>query len=253
MSNIETLNLNLTISEQTTFIDGKHIYNEIIVHMSRLHIFNFCFCTFIELDHLVHHLSKDDILQTFPNIICQQVDCMINYRYTDVKYHIFSLPFMFDYLVFIDNTFLNIIFNHVIRLVVDDGIPFEHEFFMRIAWSFPLLKILHVFNLMPQSSISNKLNSNGHQLYSTIIEYPYLTSINFAFAHPDYIDQFLNDKKARVPRLTKLTVGYGKLRMVTRNFTNDRTRLNCMKVKQLNINCEISTHSEDFYVYFPSL
>ena len=122
---------------------------------------------------------------------------------------------MFDYLSFIGNTFPNIIFNHVIRLVVDDGIPFEHEFFMRIAWSFPLLKILHVYNLMPQSPISNKLNSNDNQLYSTIIEYPYLTSLNLGFVHHDYIDQFLNDKKTYLPRLTKLTVNYDKLTIVT--------------------------------------
>ncbi|CAF4488974.1 unnamed protein product [Rotaria sp. Silwood2] len=173
MSNIESLNLHFTIDNQTTFIDGEHIYNEIIVHMSQLQTFNFCFCTFIQLDYLVHHLSKDDILQTFSNIMCQQVDCMINYRRYDVKYHVFSLPLLFDYLPFIDNIFPNIIFNHVIRLIVDDEIPFKHEFFMRIAWSFPLLKELHVFNLMPQSSISNKLNSNDNQLHSTIIEYPY--------------------------------------------------------------------------------
>ncbi|CAF2887809.1 unnamed protein product [Rotaria sp. Silwood2] len=253
MSNIESLNLHFTIDNQTTFIDGEHIYNEIIVHMSQLQTFNFCFCTFIQLDYLVHHLSKDDILQTFSNIMCQQVDCMINYRRYDVKYHVFSLPFMFDYLPFIDNIFPNIIFNHVIRLIVDDEIPFKHEFFMRIAWSFPLLKELHVFNLMPQSSISNKLNSNDNQLHSTIIEYPYLTLLNLGFVHHDYIDQFLNDKKAHLPRLTKLIVNYYKLITVTKNFTNDRTRVNCMKVKQLNINSKISIHSEDFYVYFPSL
>ncbi|CAF3872857.1 unnamed protein product [Rotaria sp. Silwood1] len=178
MSNIESLNLYLTIDNQTTFIDGEHIYNEIIVHMSQLQTLNFCFCTFIQFDYLVHHLFKDDILQTFSNIMCQQVDCMINYRRYDVKYHVFSLTFMFDYLPLIDNIFPNIIFNHVIRLM-----------------SFPLLKELHVFNLMSQSSISNKLNSNDNQLHSTITEYPYLTLLNLGFVHHDYIDQFLNDKK----------------------------------------------------------
>ncbi|CAF5086204.1 unnamed protein product, partial [Rotaria sp. Silwood1] len=33
LSNIEQLNLHLTIENQTTFIDGKQIYHEIIVHM----------------------------------------------------------------------------------------------------------------------------------------------------------------------------------------------------------------------------
>ncbi|CAF1141202.1 unnamed protein product [Rotaria sordida] len=249
MSNIEVLNLHLTMDNQTTFIDGKHIYNEIIVHMSRLHTFNFCFCTFIPLDHLF----KDDILQIFPSIIYQQVDCMIEYQDVDVKYHVFTLPFMFDYLPYIDNTFPNIIFNHVIRLVIEDEISLEHEFFMRIVRSFPLLKILHVINLMPQSPISNELDSNDNELYSTIIKFPYLTTLNLQYAYPDYIEQFLNDKKTHLPYLTKLTVGYYELKSVTRNFTNDRTRLNCMKVKQLNMSPKMSIHSEDFYAYSPSL
>jgi hypothetical protein len=160
---------------------------------------------------------------------------------------------MFDYISFIENAFPNIIFNHVIKLLVDDEIPFEHEFFMRISRSFPLLKILIISNLTPQSRISNKLTSNDNELNSTIIEYPYLTWLNLAFVHSDYIDQFLNDEKAHVPRLTKLAVNYYDLQMVTKNFTNDRTRFNCMKVKQLNIGSNISPQSENFHVYFPSL
>ncbi|CAF3181314.1 unnamed protein product, partial [Rotaria sp. Silwood2] len=151
---------------------------------------------------------------------------MIRYRDPDIKYHVFSLPFMFDYLPFIDNKFSNIIFNHVIKLEVDDGIPFEHEFFMRISLSFPSLKLLRVLNLKRQTSISNNISSNDNQLHSTIIEFPYLTSLNLLFAHYDYVDQFLNDKKACLPCLTKLAVSYDKLRIVTKEFTNERTRLN---------------------------
>ncbi|CAF2317438.1 unnamed protein product [Rotaria sp. Silwood2] len=253
MPNIEQLNLRLIIANQTTFINGKHIYDEIIVHMSRLHIFNFCFCTCMRLYQPIDHLSIDDILKAFSNNIYQQVDCMIRYRDTDIKYHAFSLPFMFDYLPFIDNKFSNIIFNHVIRLEVDDGISFEHEFFMRISLSFPLLKLLHIINLKRQTSISSNLSSNDNQLYSTIIEFPYLTSLNLLFAHYDYVDQFLNDKKTRLPCLTKLAVNYDKLITVTKEFTNERTRLNCMKVKQLNIRPHRNIDSEDFHIYFPLL
>ncbi|CAF2132009.1 unnamed protein product, partial [Rotaria magnacalcarata] len=253
MSNIEALNLHLTIDKQTKCIDGKHMYNEIIMHMSRLRAFNFYFCTFIRLNQSTQNFSNDDILQTFPNMICQKADCMIQYRCFNVKYHLFSLPFMFDYLSFIDNTFPNIIFNHVIRLVLDDGIAFEHEFFMRIASSFPLLKVLHVLNHMPQSPMLNKINSNDNQLYLPVIEYPYLHSLDLELAHHDYAEQFLNDRKVHLPHLTKLTVYYHDLKIVTRNFTNSRTRFNCMKVKQLNLCCKTSIHSEDFYAYFPSL
>ncbi|CAF0948966.1 unnamed protein product [Rotaria sp. Silwood1] len=181
----------------------------------------------------------------------QQVECMIKYRrFPDVKYHLFSLPFMFDGLQFLDNTFPNIIFNHVIRLVVDDNIPFEHEFFMRIAWCFPLLKVLTVYNATSQSPI---LNYNDNQLYPTTIEYPYLTSLYLLLVHGDYVNRFLNDRKTHLPHLTVLSVNYNDLRNVTRNFTNDRIRLNCIQLKQLSIGPQKIAHSEDFYAYFPLL
>ncbi|CAF3427224.1 unnamed protein product [Rotaria sp. Silwood1] len=186
-----------------------------------------------------------------PFIDDQQVECMIKYRrFPDVKYHLFSLPFMFDGLQFLDNTFPNIIFNHVIRLVVDDNIPFEHEFFMRIAWCFPLLKVLTVYNATSQSPI---LNYNDNQLYPTTIEYPYLTSLYLLLVHGDYVNRFLNDRKTHLPHLTVLSVNYNDLRNVTRNFTNDRIRLNCIQLKQLSIGPQKIAHSEDFYAYFPLL
>ncbi|CAF5104771.1 unnamed protein product, partial [Rotaria sp. Silwood1] len=45
MLNLEELTLYITIKNRTTFIDGTHIYNEILVHMLRLHMFNFCIST----------------------------------------------------------------------------------------------------------------------------------------------------------------------------------------------------------------
>jgi hypothetical protein len=141
MLNLEELTLYLAIDNRTTFIDGNHIYNEIVIHMPHLHTFYFCFCTDIRIDPLVNHLSKDDIQQTFINIKCQQqMECIVNYLNLTGTCHIFSLPFMFDYLGPIGNTFPSIIFNHVRRLWIYDKIPFNHEFFIRIAWSFPLLK-----------------------------------------------------------------------------------------------------------------
>ncbi|CAF4495167.1 unnamed protein product [Rotaria sp. Silwood2] len=207
--------------------------------MPQLHTFNFCFCTDIRINPLVNHLSKDDIQQTFTNIKCQQqMECIVNYLNLTGTCHIFSLPFMFDYLECIGNTFPSIIFNHVRRLWIHDEIPFNHEFFIRIACSFPLLKELYVMNDEPQSSILDTLNSNDNQLSSTIIEYPYLISLDISNCHIDYIEEFLNDTKIRLPHLMKLTVNYDKLIIVTENFTRDVTRLNCTKVKKEQINMD---------------
>jgi len=121
MSSLEELTLYLTIDRRTTFIDGNHIYNEVLIHMLQLHTFNFCFCTNARIDPLVNHLSKDDIQRTFINIKCQQqMECIVNYRYITGTCHIFSLPFMFDCLDYIGNTFPSIIFNHVRILWIHD-------------------------------------------------------------------------------------------------------------------------------------
>ncbi|CAF3049153.1 unnamed protein product [Rotaria sp. Silwood2] len=250
MINLEQLTLYLTINMETAFIDGTHIYNEILVHMPQLHIFNFCICTEIDIDRLVDHLSKDDIQETFPNTIYQAMDCMIQYNYQDAICHVFSLPFMFDYLGCIGNTFPSIIFNHVRRLTVCDEVAFEHEFFNRIAWSFPLLKHLCVINFNSQSQISNKLNSNDNQLNS-IVKYSHLIWLRIDSVHIDYVEQFLNETKTHLPCLTKLSVYYNHLKIVTKNFTRYITRRNCIKVNELDIGKV--EHSKDFNVCFPVL
>ncbi|CAF1515009.1 unnamed protein product [Rotaria sordida] len=253
MLNLEELTLYFTVANRTTFIDGTSIYNEILVYMPRLNKFNFGICTdIIIINNLIHRLSKDDIQQTFTNIIFQQVECIVTYSCRRGKCYVFSLPFMFNDLDYIGNRFPTIIFTYVRSLKLEDEVPFEHEFFIRIAWSFPLLEKLSIMNLKRQSSIAKKLNCDDNQLYS-IVKFPYLTSIFFCDVHNDYVEQFLNDTKTHLPCLTKLTIVCNQLQLVTENFTRDRTRLNCINVKQLLNLGEPIVHSEDFYVYFPLL
>jgi hypothetical protein len=113
------------------------------------------------------------------------------------------------------------------------------------------LKELVVLNLESQSEILDKSDSDYNQRYP-IVEYPYLISLDLENVHIDYVDQFLNETKTHLPRLTKLTINYDKLTIVTENFTKDTTRFNCVKVKEL-ITEETLVHSKDFYVYFPLL
>jgi hypothetical protein len=135
---------------------------------------------------------------------------------------------------------------------VRDTAPFEHEFFIRIAWSFPLLEYLCVTNFESQSQISNKLNSNDNQLNS-IVKYPHLIWLELGCVHIDYVEQFLNETKTHLPCLTKLTIYYGHLWFVTKNFTRYITRRNCIKVNELDIGKEKVQLSKDFNVYFPVL
>ncbi|CAF1244678.1 unnamed protein product [Rotaria sordida] len=252
MPNLEELTLNIINSKRITFVDGTQINNEILIHMPRLYKFIFNINTRTKPNDLVHYLSNDDIQRTFTNIGYEQVCCIVNYVNIGIGIcHVFSLPFMFDYLEYIGNKFPPIDFSHVVSLGVYDSVPFEHEFFIRIGRFFPFLKELRVINFESQSHISSELNFHDNQLHS-IVEYSHLISLILMTVHIDYVEQFLNDRKTHLPRLTTLTVDYDQLTIVTENFTRDITRLNCTKIKELTIE-ESREHSKDFYVYFPLL
>ena len=132
-----------------------------------------------------------------------------------------------------------------------DTTGFEHEFFVRLARAFPLLKYLIVNNIRPPSWIFHKPPPDDY--YSPIVEYPHLIFLDLSLANSYYVDQFLNEEKTNLPRLTKLNVEYEKLEHVTENFTRDETRRNCAKVKHLFDERASIVFSEDVYRYFPSL
>jgi hypothetical protein len=251
MIKLEELTLDILNKERTTFIDGTQINDRILVHMPDLCKFTFHISTEVELHHLAHFSSNEDIQRTFINIGYQQVCCIQNYIVGSVICHVFSLPFAFDYLGYIGNTFPPIDFSGVRDLTVHDKIAFKHEFFIRIARFFPLLKKLSVLNFRSQSHMIGNSVSSNNELYS-IVEYPDLISLNLQLSHINYIEQFLNETKTHLPHLNQLVVDYDELKIVTENFTRDETRRNCAKVKQLNIDKTI-VHSKAVYEYFPLL
>jgi hypothetical protein len=205
-------------------------------------------------------LSSEDVQQTLTNIGLKHAISMVNYVTSIDNFaygvraacSIFSLPFQFDYLKDLGNKFPNIVFSYVTYLLIQDIDPFKHEFFMRIARSFPLLKHLSIVNR--ESQVLNGLmtfSSDNCQLQS-IIEYPHLTILDVKFAHQDYVEQFLNETKAFIPCLTEFEVFVKRLKAVTKDFTREETRRNCAKVKRIVIQGSL-VHSEDFCLYFPSL
>jgi hypothetical protein len=252
MSNLEELILKITNKDRMKFVDGTQINNGILVHMPRLNKFTFHITTYTRRQHIVNYLSNNDIQETFTNIGYQQVGCIVNYASHNGICQIFSLPFIDDYLSFVGNKFPSIIFRHVITLSLFETVPFEHDFFLRIARYFPSVKKLNIFNGIPQLHSSDDFNSNGNQLYP-VVEYPHLISLELLSSHIDYIEQFLNNTKTHLPRLTELDIDYHKLRIVTEDFTKDATRLTYAQVKQLIIDYDTSVLSKDFYTYFPLL
>lgn len=249
MSSLENLTLYLRIYNRNTFIDGTHLYNNILIYMPRLSSFNFYISTINTLDGITQYVTDKDVQRTFTNIGYYRVACIVNYFLSfKAICHTFSLPFIFDRLEKISNKFPSIIFHKVNYLKVYDIVPFNHEFFSRISRAFPSLKSFCIMNYMPQLHV---LNQNASDDYS-MIEYPYLISLDVKCVHMDYIEQFLFEKKTYLPCLIELKVNYEQLKVITENFTRETTRRNCMKVKRLIIG-ETTVFSNEVRAYFPSL
>ena len=126
-------------------------------------------------------------------------------------------------------------------------IPFNHEFFIRVARAFPLLKTFRILNYELQS-LCNLNNNHSDE----IAQYTHLIYLDMFCVSFNYLEQFLNERKTYVPCLTKLKVIYSNLRIVTNDFTREETRRNCGKIKRLDVLIPL-VYSKDFYVYFPLL
>jgi len=161
---LEKLTLYLRITCQDIFIDPISLINQFSMHMSRLYSFKFYLSTENNRNDLVRYLSNNDIKQNYMNIGYQEVSNIVCFTIVTGTYHIFTLSFEFVKLISIGNIFPNIIFNNVTELWVQDMVPFEHEFFLRIAQAFPLLKSFYVSDCTPLSYNAKKSSDNIESL-----------------------------------------------------------------------------------------
>jgi hypothetical protein len=131
---------------------------------------------------------------------------------------------------------------------------FEHDFFVRIARSFPLLSRLILYNRTKQKEKPSNQLVKPEQA-SSIIEYSHLVQLYYdCDVHIDYVEEFLSNLNTRLPCLSKLYIQYEQLVTVTENFTRNETRINCSKLKQIIFYDKVAkVHSKDFYLYFPLL
>lgn len=225
---LNKLTLYLRIRCENQLVDSLSILDEYSMHLKQLHSFDY----YISIDSENMNIATKQV----PNIVCSSL--------TLITYHFFTIPFKFQGLMCIGNIFPNIIFNNVIDLWVRDVIPFEHEFFLRLTYSFPVLKRL---------CISGQNKSTDHRIQSnSIAQYSHLSCLRVISIGTRYVEQFLNEGKTNLPCLTQLRVIYEELRTVTNDFTREDTRRNCRNIKQLIMYTNI-VGSKDFHSYFPLL
>ncbi|CAF0748358.1 unnamed protein product [Rotaria sp. Silwood1] len=155
------------------------------------------------------------------------------------------------------------IFKSVREVSLFDERPFEHEFFLQIAQSFPFLEKLCVRNYERQMYKECSKSINGKQ-HLSIIKYPYLKQLNIICPCKDYHEQFLFDTKTCLPFDVRVSMYYKRVKQMTCNFTSNGTRNNCAKMNYANLYIgikivgdpenfcgETRELSEDIKSYFP--
>jgi hypothetical protein len=147
MSNLEELSLNFAIHNRKPFLDGNNL-KDIINHMTQLKKFTFNIHSTIRLDNQIDLPSNENIQNTFRDFKHNQIVSCVDYFSETVKgqCRIYSYPYTWKEYNNITNNFPGGLFECVRKISLFDERPFEHEFFLRIAQSFPLMKKLTLVN-----------------------------------------------------------------------------------------------------------
>jgi hypothetical protein len=229
MSNLEKLNLYLLIEGYQRLIDGNELKRNIVNHMPLLKEFAFDIRSSIRLSNENRLPSNEYIQYTLRkfqnNRIVFYTDSFSNAKIG--KCHLYTCPYQLNYYDEITNNFPGGLFKYVHQISLYDERPFEHEFFIRIQQSFPIMKKLTLNNDNPQKN--NKLFHQSNQHFS-IIKYSHLTELDLFQAHNDYLEEFLLDTKTCLMNNVQLYMDYRPLKKVTHNFTRKATRINCSKI-----------------------
>jgi hypothetical protein len=250
MSNLEQLTLYLLVVHTDRFIDGNDLTQNITDYMPQLNKFRLNICSTMLLNDQVSLPSNEDIQHSLKHFSDVEIISCVNY-YPEVKKgqcHIYSYPFTVPTYPNIANNFPGGLFTCVTEVSLFDEHPFEHEFFIQIAQSFPLMRELTVNNRKPQNNKQcGRSNNNNPKLL--IIQYPHLKCLCLKETHDDYVEQFLLHTKTCLPCNFTLYTDYRSLKRVTDKFIRKATRMNCAKARYVCFN-KIPHFPKRFKNYF---
>ncbi len=251
MFNLEELHLNIVVECDKKFLDGDTLKNDIIIYMPRLYKFTYNICSIINHSYQTNFLLNEQIEKTFEDFFNNQTCISIDHFQEEERSqcHIYSYPYRWKFYNNITNHFSGGLFSSVIEVSLHDEHPFEYEFFIRIAQSFPLMKKLIINNRKAQNN-KQLIESNDDNEISSIIQYPNLTRIDLFDAHDDYLELFLFNTKISLPNNLHISINYQSLQRVTHYFTRYTARNNCAKLAALYF-YQSNQIDEHFKNYFP--
>ncbi|CAF5071394.1 unnamed protein product, partial [Rotaria sp. Silwood1] len=202
--------------------------------MSQLKKFTFNIYSSICLDNQIDLPSNENIQNTFRNFKSNQIISCVDYflEATEGQCLIYSYLYTLKEYNKITNNFSGGLFECVREISLFDERPFEHDFFLRIAQSFPLIEELTLINQKPRKNKQCTKSKDDEQDFS-IIKYSHLYYLNLCEAHEDYIEQFLDHTKTYLPNNMDLVADHELLKKVTHNFKRNTTRINCSKINYL--------------------
>jgi len=131
MINLTELALFLpVVREDSTYIDGIQLHDQILIYMPRLNKFTFSINTGVINENIKTDLpSNEDIQHSFIRTGCTQVALCVQYRSEDNvgMSHVYSVPYQFEYFLRLNNSFQGGMFDTVQYLTIIDERPFEHN------------------------------------------------------------------------------------------------------------------------------
>ena len=233
MVNLEKLDLCLIVDGRETFVDANDLKINIINHMPQFYKFTFNIRSSSRFYNEVNLPSDEYMQETFRDFKDKQIHYVDYFpKAKEARCHIYSYPYKLNHYKNVTNNFPGGIFQCVRKVSLFDERPFEHEFFLRIQKSFPLMEELIVVNEQRQinKQFRKANNENGD---SSIIHYPYLQHLDLLNTCIDYHKQFLFDTKMCLPFHVRVYMNYEIVRKVTRNFRRNSTRSNCAKMNHV--------------------
>jgi hypothetical protein len=252
MSNLEKLDLCLTIIVNENFIDGNHLKKNILHRMSKLNQLTFDIYSIMFINNQINFPSQEDMEQTFKDFPNTKIITRLNYflNKKEAQCHVYSYPFLMQHYEDITNHFPCGLYPYVRQVSLYDNYPFEHEFFLRISQSFPLMQKLSLVNLQPQNHKQSSELMNNEQ-NSALIKYSHLIQLDIQQVHDDYIEEFLSHTKTFFCNYILLYINYQSIERVTCHFTRNSTRINCGKINEIYLCGKENYSIKSLEDYFP--